>query len=144
MFEFDLYIPGDYPQNPPSVKFLTTGNCKVRFNPNLYNCGKVCLSIINTWSSPQWNAKSSTISQIILSISSMIFNEHPYTNEPAYYDCLKTEAGLKKSQDYNKKIKAYTLQYAINAQISNTSTQFKDIIKEIYNKNKDKIQELYQ
>jgi baculoviral IAP repeat-containing protein 6 len=143
MFEFDLYIPGDYPNSPPSVKFLTTGNGKVRFNPNLYNCGKVCLSIINTWSTPQWSPKSSTISQIILSISSMIFNEHPITNEPVWYDILQTEAGLKKSQDYNKKIKAYTLQYGINVQISNTSTPFKDIIKEIYNKNKDKIQSHY-
>jgi hypothetical protein len=25
---------------------LTTGHGTVRFNPNLYNCGKVCLSLL--------------------------------------------------------------------------------------------------
>ena len=40
-FEFDLYLPPDYPNVPPQVRFCTTGNGAVRFNPNLYNCGKV-------------------------------------------------------------------------------------------------------
>ena len=26
----------------------------IRFNPNLYTNGKVCLSIINTWNGPGW------------------------------------------------------------------------------------------
>lgn len=30
----------------------TTGGGKVRFNPNLYNNGKVCLSLLGTWSGP--------------------------------------------------------------------------------------------
>lgn len=142
-FEFDMYIPIDYPNSPPSVKFLTTGNGKVRFNPNLYNCGKVCLSIINTWSTPQWNPKSSTISQIILSISSMIFNEHPMTNEPSDYDCLNTKSGVERSNRYNNKIKQYTLQYAIKEQIINKSSPFKDIIQKKYNENLEKINKFY-
>ena len=28
------------------VNFQTTGGGSVRFNPNLYNCGKVCLSLL--------------------------------------------------------------------------------------------------
>ena len=27
----------------------TTGGGTVRFNPNLYNSGKVCLSLLGTW-----------------------------------------------------------------------------------------------
>ena len=29
---------------------MTTGGNKVRFNPNLYDSGKVCLSLLGTWS----------------------------------------------------------------------------------------------
>jgi len=45
-FEFDAYIPHDYPHVPPKVLLVTTGGGTVRFNPNLYNCGKVCLSLL--------------------------------------------------------------------------------------------------
>lgn len=44
-FEFDVYFPQDYPNSPPLVNLETTGGHSVRFNPNLYNDGKV-----NDWS----------------------------------------------------------------------------------------------
>ena len=40
-FEFDVYFPQDYPNTPPQINLETTGNHTVRFNPNLYNDGKV-------------------------------------------------------------------------------------------------------
>lgn len=40
VFEFDLLCPLNYPQVPPKVIFKTTGNGKVRFNPNLYPTGQ--------------------------------------------------------------------------------------------------------
>lgn len=44
-----LRFPYDYPYSPPKVEIMTT-NCKtVRFNPNLYANGKVCMSILGTW-----------------------------------------------------------------------------------------------
>jgi baculoviral IAP repeat-containing protein 6 len=45
-FEFDVYFPLDYPSNPMHISFETTGNHRIRFNPNLYNDGKVR----DTWS----------------------------------------------------------------------------------------------
>lgn len=45
-FYFLIRCPPDYPIRPPRVKLETTGNGRVRFNPNLYRNGKVCLSII--------------------------------------------------------------------------------------------------
>ncbi len=48
-FIFDLYLPNEYPNKPPKVNLATTGNGQIRFNPNLYNCGKVCLSLLGTW-----------------------------------------------------------------------------------------------
>ncbi len=48
-FIFDLYCDDSYPNSPPKMLLATTGNGKIRFNPNLYNCGKVCLSLLGTW-----------------------------------------------------------------------------------------------
>jgi len=41
-FEFDIFLPTNYPASPPSVKFLTTGGGTWRCNPNLY---QVCLRL---------------------------------------------------------------------------------------------------
>ena len=45
-FQFDIFCPADFPSGPPKVNLQTTGAGQVRFNPNLYNCGKVCLSLL--------------------------------------------------------------------------------------------------
>ncbi len=142
-FEFDMFIPAGYPHAPPKVKFLTTGGGTVRFNPNLYNCGKVCLSILNTWSTNQWMPSSSTISQVLLSIFSMIFVEHPYTNEPAYYEALETDNGRMQSKKYNDKVLVNCARVAITGQLTNTSTPFVDIIKSHWAINKEKTVEAY-
>ena len=50
LFEFDCFLPLDYPDRSPLMHFRTTGGGTVSFNPNLYPCGKVCLSLLGTWS----------------------------------------------------------------------------------------------
>jgi hypothetical protein len=45
------------------VHFLTTGGGSVRFNPNLYNGGDVCLSLLGTWPGPGWQPGQSTLLQ---------------------------------------------------------------------------------
>ena len=40
-FLFDVFFPPDYPKGPMLVNLMTTGLGRVRFNPNLYNDGKV-------------------------------------------------------------------------------------------------------
>jgi baculoviral IAP repeat-containing protein 6 (apollon) len=64
-FEFDLSLPDDYPRIPPQVLLKTTGYGSVRFNPNLYNCGKVCLSLLGTWDGPGWDVQTSTLLQVV-------------------------------------------------------------------------------
>jgi len=49
-FLFDIKCHENYPNGPPEFKLLTTGGDKIRFNPNLYHNGYVCLSILGTWS----------------------------------------------------------------------------------------------
>lgn len=48
-FEFDLFCDNNYPGGPPKMNLTTTGSGAIRFNPNLYACGKVCLSLLGTW-----------------------------------------------------------------------------------------------
>ncbi|XP_052131673.1 ubiquitin-conjugating enzyme E2 Z-like [Frankliniella occidentalis] len=45
-FYFFIGFPSNYPFHPPKVRFMTTSGGKVRFNPNLYSNGKVCLSLL--------------------------------------------------------------------------------------------------
>ena len=40
-FELDVLFPPEYPKSPMLVNLMTTGQGRVRFNPNLYNDGKV-------------------------------------------------------------------------------------------------------
>ena len=67
IFEFDLYCDSSFPSMPPKMLLRTTGGGKVRFNPNLYNTGMVCLSLLGTWAGEPWTAKS-TLLQILVSI----------------------------------------------------------------------------
>lgn len=46
LFMFDIFLPGPYNQNPPLMKITTTKGGTMRFNPNLYADGKVCLSLL--------------------------------------------------------------------------------------------------
>ncbi|KAK2056151.1 ubiquitin-conjugating enzyme [Colletotrichum caudatum] len=81
LFEFDLFCPIDYPDAPPKMLFRTTRSGR-RFNPNLYVCGKVCLSLLGTWDGKRWCPKTSTLLQLLVSIQAMIFCADPLSNEP--------------------------------------------------------------
>ena len=109
-FIFDIFIPNNYPYSPPKVNLETTGYGKVRFNPNLYNCGKVCLSLLGTWNGSEqekWNKNTSTLLQVLVSIQSLIFVEDPYFNEPGYERDINTPIGKERSFSYNEKIRRY-------------------------------------
>lgn len=79
---FELNFPYNYPWSPPVVTFCTN-NGYVRFNPNLYVNGKVCISILNTWKGEQWTS-CQTITSILLSLSSL-FSDSPLLNEPGVH-----------------------------------------------------------
>ena len=60
LFWFDLQLPETYPSEPPSMHYHAWGLSE-RLNPNLYENGKVCLSLLGTWSGPGWDPESSTL-----------------------------------------------------------------------------------
>ena len=130
-FEFDIYFPPNYPETPMNVHLATTGRGKVRFNPNLYNCGKVCLSVLNTWHGrpeEQWNPKTSSLLQVLVSIQSLILVSDPYFNEPGFESTHGNPEGDKKSRSYNANIRQATVQWAMVEQLRNPAPCFKDVI----------------
>lgn len=76
---FEFTYPHDYPHNPPKVRYCTNKN-NIRFNPNLYTSGKVCISLLNTWAGDQWTSCQS-ISTILLTLCTL-FTSNPLLNEP--------------------------------------------------------------
>ncbi|KAG8191374.1 hypothetical protein JTE90_006118 [Oedothorax gibbosus] len=102
-----MRCPPDYPIRPPRVKVMTTGEGRVRFNPNLYKNGKVCLSILGTWSGPCWSPAQS-LSSVLISIQSLM-NEKPYFNEPGF----EKERNPGDAARYNQIIKHETLRVAV-------------------------------
>ncbi|KAK0739516.1 hypothetical protein B0T21DRAFT_308303 [Apiosordaria backusii] len=110
IFQFDIFCDQDFPKKPPKVQFLTTGGGRARFNPNLYNDGKVCLSLLGTWEGPTWVPDTSTILQVLVSIQSMIFVENPYFNEPGY----QNDPNFAQSELYSRDKEYLTVKYAIN------------------------------
>lgn len=85
IFAFDIYVPNDYPQTNPKIQLLTTDGGRVRFGPNLYADGKVCLSLLGTWHGPKWDPKHSSLYQLLISIQGLLLGvEHPYYLEPGH------------------------------------------------------------
>nr|GEV54617.1 probable ubiquitin-conjugating enzyme E2 26 [Tanacetum cinerariifolium] len=102
LFVFDVCFPSTYPHNPPHVKYHSGG---LRINPNLYNCGKVCLSLLNTWSGGKkemWIPGSSTMLQVLVSIQGLILNTKPYFNEPGWASSSGSIQGEKAALNYNE------------------------------------------
>ncbi|KAG7962309.1 hypothetical protein I3843_09G060500 [Carya illinoinensis] len=102
LFFFDIFLPTEYPYEPPLVHYNSGG---LRVNPNLYESGKVCLSLLNTWTgtgSEVWNPGSSTILQVLLSLQALVLNEKPYFNEAGYDKQIGRAEGEKNSVSYNE------------------------------------------
>jgi ubiquitin-conjugating enzyme E2 Z len=76
---FEFNFPFDYPHSPPSVTYCTNSD-NIRFNPNLYTSGKVCVSLLNTWRGDQWTS-CQTISTVLLTLCSLLC-KNPLLNEP--------------------------------------------------------------
>ena len=108
-FLFSFYYPDNYPMVPPIAKYWTQGllydlkmktNRNIRFNPNLYTCGKVCLSMLNTWTGPGW-VPCNTITNVFIAIQALVLTENPLENEPG----LERDEADTENQKNEKEIK---------------------------------------
>ena len=130
---FKFEYPENYPMEPPKTKYLTQGKVfgingqliPVRFNPNLYTDGKVCLSMLNTWAGPGW-VPTNTISNVLVAIQALVLNDEPLRNEPGYE--LAESKDLKK---YNEIIEYANIKISVLEMLDKQPKDFeyfKDII----------------
>ncbi|GAB4853148.1 Probable ubiquitin-conjugating enzyme E2 23 [Ancistrocladus abbreviatus] len=129
LFFFDFHLPPEYPDLPPSAHYHSGG---WRINPNLYEEGKVCLSLLNTWTgrgNEIWDPKSSSILQVLVSLQGLVLNSKPYFNEAGYDKQIGTAEGEKNSLSYNENtflLNCKTMMYLIRK----PPKDFEDLVKD--------------
>lgn len=135
---FKFEYPESYPMEPPKTSYHTQGTIRdpkynnpicVRFNPNLYTCGKVCLSMLNTWTGPGW-VPTNTLSNVLVAIQALVLNEEPLRNEPGFEN-----ANSKELNKYNNIIEYANIQISILEMINKPPSNF-----EVF---KEKMEELF-
>ena len=71
----------------------------------MYEEGKVCLSLLNTWTgrgNEVWDPSTSSILQVLVSLQGLVLNAKPYFNEAGYDKQVGTAEGEKNSLSYNE------------------------------------------
>lgn len=136
---FKLSYPTDYPHNPPKVTYCTNSN-NIRFNPNLYTCGKVCVSLLNTWRGDQWTS-CQTISTVLLTLCTLLCKD-PLLNEPG------VNKGHKDIKLYDEIIEYSNINIAVCDIVNKNPNiylpffdNFYPFVKNTFNENYDKLYE---
>tara|TARA_Y100000996_G_C22306633_1_gene554432 strand:+ start:20 stop:724 length:705 start_codon:yes stop_codon:yes gene_type:complete len=137
---FKIQFPTNYPFSPPKVNYISSS--KYRIHPNLYVGkpsedfkGKVCLSILNTWSGPKWTTVMH-VGSVLVSIQSLL-DENPLRNEPGF----EKEKSLRNT-NYNRVVEYDKYQQLIYKNCLLIGLDFKgfeEIIQEHIKKNKETI-----
>ncbi len=104
-FKAVLTFPGDFPQSPPEMKFITE-----MWHPNIYTDGKVCISILHNPGVDEFNPQEKAeerwrpvlgVEAILISVISMLMD--PNCDSPANID-----AGVefrKNPSEYKQKVR---------------------------------------
>lgn len=137
---FKIKFPNDYPFNPPKVSYVSRGS--IRIHPNLYTgtakdkyLGKVCLSILGTWSGPQWTTIMD-IGSVLVSIQSLLDN-NPLDNEPGFSGRKSKNHTIYKDCVTYERFRTLILKNIFD--IPSEFICFKDIINSHYIQNKEEI-----
>ena len=97
----------NYPFEPPYVTLTHYNQAGVRIHPNLYDNGKICLSILGTWVGEKWTA-AMDIEYIFRIIQSLLDNS-PYQHEPHQKD----------NKEFNDFVSYYSLTYLLIDYLTN-------------------------
>ncbi len=121
---FQLNFTSKYPFEPPKGKYLTTRD-NIRFNPNYYANGYICLSILGTWSGPGWSPVQ-TLKSLLITLRSRL-SENPLRNEPSY---TTVDPKSNKAVTYSKLVTFYNYDVAILWMLEKTDYMkfFREII----------------
>ena len=87
-FVIDFHFNTDFPRVAPEAFFHSWTGGVGRINPNLYEDGKICLSLLGTWpaddKNESWSPAKSSMLQIIVSLMGLVLVKEPYYSKSAY------------------------------------------------------------
>ena len=94
-FVLDFHLRDEFPQKPPEVYFHSWTFGVGRINPNLYEEGTVCLSVLGTWPEGEkteaWNPERSSVLQVVVSLLGLVLVAEPfYSKSMSSRWCLET------------------------------------------------------
>lgn len=141
VFIFDIYCDENFPASPPKMNLMTTGGSKIRFNPNLYSNGYICLSLLGTWSGDsieKWTVNSNLL-QVLLSIQSIVMSEGVIYNEPGHQADATTETGRSRNKGYSNIVKYANIKHAMIGHLKSPPACFKEVIQNHFKHKKDQI-----
>ena len=80
-FVIDLHLGPQFPKEPPTAHFHSWTGGLGRINPNLYEEGKICLSLLGTWpgqnEGENWTEKASIL-QVLVSLMGLVLVKQPF------------------------------------------------------------------
>ncbi|KAI7371784.1 hypothetical protein KC354_g325 [Hortaea werneckii] len=124
--QIDFHLPSTFPSEPPKAFFhswptpptLHGSGGVGRINPNLYEDGTICLSLLGTWESgktERWNPGSSTLLQVFVSLLGLVLVREPYFNEAGYEGLQGTEGSRRASGLYSERVFLRTRGFVVGA-----------------------------
>ncbi|KAL1650804.1 hypothetical protein SLS58_000923 [Diplodia intermedia] len=106
-FLVDFHLGPNFPSSPPEAFFHSWTGGMGPVNPNLYEDGKICLSLLGTWHADErnenWSQAKSTILQVLVSLMGLVLVREPYYNEAGYEVRQGTEETSLSSALYSEK-----------------------------------------
>ncbi|KAF9214147.1 hypothetical protein BGZ59_004238 [Podila verticillata] len=140
---FDFKLPENFPNQPPVAYFHSWTGGIGRINPNLYEDGNVCLSLLNTWhgkdQTETWTP-SSSILQLLISLQGLVLVSEPYYNEAGFEKFVGTKEAARNSELYNEKVYLLSLK-TIQTLINNPPLSFAKEVRHFYFK-KEKLEQV--
>lgn len=135
-FIVDLRLPSDYPFSPPDAYFHSwTSRGYGPVNPNLYENGKICLSLLGTWDGEEkmenWVPSRSNLLQVLISIQGLVLVKEPYFNEAGYEVRAGSEESKVPSRIYSEKIYFVARGFIVHA-LKKGVPGFADVLKWLY------------
>ncbi|KAL9035581.1 MAG: hypothetical protein Q9180_004788 [Flavoplaca navasiana] len=134
-FLFDITLHSQFPSEAPTAFFHSWTNGVGRVNPNLYENGKVCLSLLGTWEGDddeeEWVPGKSTVLQIIVSLLGLVLVKEPFYNEAGFEALQGTAQSKPTSAVYSEKAYVLTRGFVAKA-LQNLPDGCEDIIKWLY------------
>ncbi|KAI9659225.1 MAG: hypothetical protein M1831_003807 [Alyxoria varia] len=133
-FIIDLYLDDSFPTRPPKAHFHSWTDGSGPVNPNLYEDGKICLSLLGTWpgtaQTESWSPRS-TVLQVLVSLVGLVLVKEPFYNEAGFESRIGMEASHVPSQVYSERTFLRSRGFLIHA-MRNPVRGFETILQSIY------------